>query len=473
MAKHTGFLEFTRKDPPKRPVKERLRDFREVEQGLSLRDLQIQANRCMDCGVPSCHSYGCPVKNRIPDWNDMVYRGQWQKALDLLHSTNNFPEITGRICPAPCEASCTLSINQPAVTIRHIELQIIEKGFENGWVHPEPASLKKSKRVAVIGSGPAGLAAAQQLARKGYEAVVFEKSNRIGGLLRYGIPDFKLEKRILDRRIEQMQIEGVKFETEVDAGRDLSPRFMQRSFDAILMTAGATVPRDLKIPGRELNGIHFAMTYLTQQNQLVANDKIPADERIDAQGKDVVVIGGGDTGADCVGTANRQGATSVTQIELLPKPPAERSPDNPWPTWPVILRTSSSHEEGCERLWSINTQKFLGERWVEKLVCSKLKWSEPDREGRRTFKEVKNSEFQINAELVLLAAGFVHVEHGPIVKDFNLKLDNRGNIVVNDQFMTSHEGFFAAGDSVMGASLVVRAIDQGRLAAEGIDRYLS
>ncbi|MFC1570118.1 glutamate synthase subunit beta [bacterium] len=473
MTKHTGFLNYQRIDPPKRPVDQRIMDYQEVEQKLSLVDLQKQANRCMDCGVPSCHTYGCPVKNRIPDWNDMVYRGQWKKALDYLHSTNNFPEVTGRICPAPCESACTLSINQPAVTIRHIELQIVEKGFEMGWIAPEPAPIKKEQRVAVVGSGPAGLAAAQQLARKGYDVVVFEKSNRIGGLLRYGIPDFKMEKRILDRRIEQMQAEGVKFETEVDAGRDLSPRFMKRSFDAILITAGATIPRDLKIPGRDLNGIYFAMEYLTQQNQLLAGDKISASNRIDAQGKDVVVIGGGDTGADCVGTANRQGATSITQIELLPKPPKSRSLDNPWPIWPIILRTSSSHEEGCERMWSINTKEFLGDRWVEKMACQKLEWSKPDADGKQTFKEISGSEFTLNAELILIAAGFTHAEHGPIVKDFNLKLDTRGNVVVNNEYMTSCEGVFSAGDSVMGASLVVRAIDQGRMAAEGIDRYLS
>ncbi|MBN2103712.1 glutamate synthase subunit beta [bacterium] len=473
MAKHTGFLEYNRMDPPKRPVQERIKDYREVEQVLSLEDLQRQANRCMDCGVPSCHTYGCPLNNRIPDWNDMVYRGQWKKALDLLHSTNNFPEITGRICPAPCEAACTLSINQPAVTIRHIERQIIEKGFEMGWIHPESAPDRRNQRVAVIGSGPAGLAAAQQLARKGYEAVVFEKSDRIGGLLRYGIPDFKMEKWVLDRRIQQMEAEGVEFETEVDAGRDLSPRFMKRSFNAILVTAGATVPRDLKIPGRELNGIVFAMEYLTQQNQVLANEKISPDDVIDAQGKSVVVIGGGDTGADCVGTAKRQGAASVTQIELMPRPPDQRSVENPWPTWPKIIRTSSSHEEGCKRLWSIQTQKFIGERWIEKLACIKLEWSEADAQGGLSFQEISGSEFTLEADLVLLAAGFMHVEHGPIVKDFNLKLDQRGNIIVNDQFMTSTEGVFAAGDSVTGASLVVRAIDQGRKAAEGINQYLS
>jgi glutamate synthase (NADPH/NADH) small chain len=473
MAKHTGFMEYKRKDPPKRPVRERVKDYREVELTLSIEDLQEQAARCMDCGVPSCHTYGCPVKNRIPDWNDMVYRGKWEKALDLLHATNNFPEITGRICPAPCEPACTLSINQPAVTIRHIELQIVEKGFEMGWIRPEPAQIKKNKRIGIVGSGPAGLAAAQQLARRGYLVVVYEKADRVGGLLRYGIPDFKLEKQVLDRRIDQLIAEGVQFETEVDAGRDISPRFMRRTFDAILITAGATIPRDLKIPGRDLKGIHFAMDYLTQQNRCVAGDQIPASDRIDAQGKSVVVIGGGDTGSDCVGTANRQGATMVTQIELLPKPPVNRSPNNPWPTWPVILQKSSSHEEGCEQMWSINTRKFLGDQWVEELDCIRLEWSEPDAEGTRSFKEIQGSEFTLNAELVILAAGFVHVEHGSLVKEFNLKLDNLGNILVNDEFMTSTDGVFAAGDTTMGASLIVRAIDQGRLAAEGIDRFLS
>jgi len=473
MGKHTGFLEYTREDAPKRTAKERIHDFKEFEELLPMDRLRRQAARCMDCGIPHCHAFGCPTQNRIPDWNDLVYRDQWQKALQILHSTDNFPEFTGRVCPSPCEAACTLSINQPAVTIRQIELQIIERGWREGWVKPETAPFKTDKKIAIIGSGPSGLAAAQQLARKGHEVVVFERADRVGGLLRYGIPDFKLEKWVIDRRLEQMKQEGVNFETEVDVGVDISPRYLQRSFDAIVITAGATQPRDLKVPGRELQGIHFAMDFLTQQNRRNAGESIPDDEAILATNKRVVVIGGGDTGSDCVGTSNRQGAATVTQIELLPKPPATRQPDNPWPTWPNVLRTTSSHEEGCAREWSILTKEFVGENGrVTGLKVAKLKWSEPDAAGRRTFEEIPGSEFEIKADLVLLAMGFVHVEHGPLVQKFGFNLDERGNIIVDANYMTSVPGVFAAGDSVMGASLVVRAIHQGRQMAAGVDRYL-
>ncbi len=473
MGKPRGFLEFDRKDPGKRPVAARLRDYAEIEERLSPEELQAQAARCMDCGVPFCHTFGCPVASRAPDFNDAIYRGQWRRALDLLHQNNNFPEITGRICPALCEAACTLSLQQAPVTIRHIELQIVERGWAEGWIEPEPAPVQSGRRVAVVGSGPSGLAAAQQLARAGHAVTVFEKADRIGGVLRYGIPDFKLEKWVLDRRLEQMRAEGVEFETSVEAGVDLSARYLRRTFDAILIAAGAREPRDLDAPGRELSGIHFALDYLTQQNRRNAGDVVPDDIAISAAGKHVVVIGGGDTGSDCVGTANRQGAASVTQIELLPRPPDERPPDNPWPTWPFICRTSTSHEEGCERIWSVLTKECLGEDGrVRALRCVRLEWSEPDETGRRSFSEIEGSEFELKADLVLLAMGFLRVEHGKLVQDLNLETDARGSLKVDPRFMTSCEGVFAAGDAVQGASLVVRAIQMGRLAAAEVDAYL-
>jgi NAD(P)H-dependent glutamate synthase small subunit len=377
------------------------------------------------------------------------------------------------LCPAPCEPACTLAINLPAVAIKQIELQIVERGWSEGWIVPEPAPFKTGKRVAVVGSGPAGLAAAQQLARMGHDVVVYEKSQKAGGLLRYGIPDYKLEKWVIDRRLEQMRAEGVVFETGVNAGTDISVRYLRRTFDALLLTTGATVPRDLPVPGRELRGVHFAMEFLTQQNQRNGEEAI-AGEAITAAGKHVVVIGGGDTGSDCIGTSRRQGAKSIHQIEILPKPPEDRVPTNPWPTWPNVLRTSSAQEEGCERSWSVSTKEFAGDGGrVRKLRCAHLDWSEPDAAGRRAFKEVPGSEFDLQADLVLLAMGFVHVEHGPLVQDLSLERDARGNLRVDAGSMTSTDGVFAAGDSMLGASLVVRAIDAGRQAAEGIGRYLS
>jgi len=473
VGKPTGFVEHPRQDPSQRPVAERIEDYREIEQPLPLDQAEIQAGRCMDCGIPYCHAFGCPLANRIPEFSDMVFRKKWRRALDLLHSTNNFPEITGRVCPALCETACSLSINSKPVSVRHLELQIVERGWQEGWIQPQVAQEKTGRSVAIIGSGPAGLAAAQQLARRGHNVVVFEKAAAPGGILRYGIPDFKLDKRILDRRLGQVRAEGVQFETGVEIGADVSVRYLLKKFDAVCITTGAREPRDLKIPGRGLEGIHFALEYLTQQNRRNAGEAIPFDQEILARNKDVVVLGGGDTGSDCIGTARRQGARSVTQIELLPEPPAERPPEAPWPTWPAILRSSTSHEEGCERLWGIQTKEFLGRGIrVRGMRCVRLARSEPDASGRRTFNEIPGSEFERKADLVLLALGFVHVEHGPIVSELDLRTDDRGNLVVGADYMTTAPGVFAAGDSVLGASLVVRAIHLGRQMAAAVDKHL-
>jgi NAD(P)H-dependent glutamate synthase small subunit len=473
MGKSTGFLEYEREDAPKRPVAERVGDFREIEQLLPEERLRTQAARCMDCGVPYCHAYGCPLGNRVPDWNDMVFRGQWRRALDLLHATNNLPEVTGRICPAPCEASCTLGINAPPVSIRQIELQIVERGWREGWIRPQPAPRASGKRVCVVGSGPAGLAAAQQLARAGHAVVVYERADRVGGILRYGIPDFKLEKWVLDRRIEQLLAEGVVFETRVDAGRDVSVNYLRRTFDAVVVAAGSRVPRDVQVPGRELAGVHPAMDYLTQSNRRVAGDALPPGTEISAAGRSVVVVGGGDTGADCVGTARRQGARDITQIEILPEPPRTRAATNPWPSWPLVLRTGTSHDEGCTRLWGILTKEIAGsDDRVAALRCAKVAWSEPDASGRRSFKELPGSAFELRAELVVFALGFVHTEHSQLVTDFGLELNPGACLLTDDNLMTSAPGVFAAGDCVMGARLVVTAIDQGRRAAAAADAYL-
>lgn len=473
MGKPTGFLEYQRLNPVKKPAKERLQNYSEFEEPLPKNRITEQASRCIDCGVPYCHSYGCPVGNRIPDWNDMVYKNQWQRALELLHSTINFPEFTGRVCPAPCEHACTLSINNAPVTIKQIELQIVERGWKEGWIKPQLSEIKTGKKIAVIGSGPSGLTAAQQLARKGHQVTVFEKSDRIGGILRYGIPDFKLEKWVIDRRLEQLKAEGIVFETSVNVGVDISAKYLKRTYDAVVIAAGATIPRDLNIPGRNYKGIHFAMDYLTQQNRINAGDVIPESDRISAFGKDVLVIGGGDTGSDCVGTANRQKAKSVTQVEILPKPPESRELYNPWPTWPLILQKSSSHEEGCERQWNFMAKTFISdENGVSKIKCGRLEWSD-NKTGPRTFREIPDSDFIMDTDLVLLAMGFIHVEHGPLVSDLNIETDTRGNIKVNSNYMSSEPGFFAAGDSVSGASLVVRAFNLGRRVAESVHSYLS
>jgi len=456
------FMRYGRLDPPKRPASERVRDGREFTGSLSDEELRTQAARCMDCGIPFCHQFGCPVKNLIPDWNDSVYRQHGRRALDLLHATNNLPEVTGRICPAPCEPACTLAINQDPVLIKHIELRIVENGWERGWIEPQRPPFRTGKRAAVVGSGPAGLSAAQQLARAGHEVIVFEKAARAGGLLRFGIPDFKLEKWVLDRRLDQMRSEGVIFETDVEAGVDISVRYLRRTFDAVLIAIGAGVPRDLRIPGRELSGIHFAMDYLTQQNRRTAGERIPAEQEITAEGKNVVVIGGGDTGSDCIGTARRQGARRVVQLEILPAPPRERPAGNPWPTWPRTYSTTSSQEEGCTRMYGVATEAFLGEAGsVRSLRCV------------RSGPGDQEPAFEVSAELVLLAMGFLHPEDGPLSRDYALRRDERGNLCVDARFMTAGEGVFSSGDSVMGASLVVRAIDQGRRAAACMHRYLT
>ncbi len=474
MGEPTGFLQHVRQDPPKRPVEERVGDWREIARPLAPDHLKTQAARCMDCGIPFCHAFGCPVANRVPEFNDLVYRGHWRAALEVLHETNNFPEITGRVCPAPCEAACTLAINAEPVTIRQIELQLVERGWREGWITPEPPAERTGRRVAVIGSGPAGLAAAQALARAGHEVVVFEKADRVGGILRYGIPDFKLEKWVLDRRLEQMRAEGVAFETGVTVGVDISYKYLRQKFGAVVLAIGAEVPRDLKVPGRGYEGIHVAMDYLIQQNRRNAGDTVPHDEAIVARGKDVVVIGGGDTGSDCVGTARRQGARSITQIELLPEPPTDRTPANPWPTWPQTLRASTSHEEGCTRLWSVLTKAFLGTGVrVRGLRAVQIAWSEPEGGSRPTFEEVPGSEFERPAQLVLLAMGFVHAEPGPLVADAGLALDGRGNLKVDARYATSEPGVFACADCTTGASLVVRAITHGRQAARAVDDWLA
>lgn len=474
MAKPTGFIEYSRQPMPKRPVEVRVHDFEHVEQRLPLDQLELQAARCMDCGIPYCHAFGCPISNRIPDFNDMVYRKQWRKALDILHSTNNFPEFTGRVCPAMCEAACTLSLDGQPVTIRQLELEIVERGWEEGWIRPQPPVRTTGLKVAVVGSGPAGLAAAQQLARAGHEVVVFEKAGRIGGIMRYGIPDFKLEKHLIDRRMDQMRAEGVVFETAVDVGRDISARYMKRMFDATVITVGCRKPRDLVVPGRALEGVHFAMDFLTQQNMRVAGDVIADEDEMTAEGKRVVVIGGGDTGADCVGTSIRQGAVDVVQIELLDEPPAERGPDNPWPTWPLVLRTSSSHEEGCERQWSILTKEFAGrDGSVHALRCVNIEWADPDSSGRRSYSEIRDSEFDIPADLVLLALGFTETDCSSLAEDFGAELNERGTFAVDGNDMTTAPGVFAAGDCVSGPWLVVRAIEAGRRTADDANRYLT
>jgi glutamate synthase (NADPH/NADH) small chain len=470
MGEVKGFLKYKRQPVGHRPVAERVGDFNEIDLPLGPEAIRRQAARCMDCGIPFCHGSGCPVSNRIPDFNDLVYRGHWEQACHLLHATNNFPEFTGRVCPAPCETACTLAISDEPVLIRHIEQQIVERGFEEGWVRPLPALEKTGKRIAVVGSGPAGLAAAQQLVRAGHAVTVFEKNEKAGGMLRYGIPDFKLGKHIIDRRLEQLMAEGVDFQTSVDVGHDISAHYLRKMFDAMCLTMGAGQPRDLMVPGRGYDNVIYAMEYLTAQNKLCAQEPLESGGLVSARDKVVVVIGGGDTGSDCVGTARRQGARQIYQLEILPKPPEQRPPDTPWPTWPRIMRTSSSQEEGCERLWSVMTKRLTGtDVRVSQLHGCQVEWVK-GREGWEV-NEMPSTEFTLEADLVLLALGFLHVAHEGLIQDLDLQLDAKGNVMANG-FQTSEPWVFAAGDTVSGASLVVRAIDSGRQAAAAIDRWL-
>ncbi len=470
MGKPTGFLEITRQEHGYKPVAERIAHFRDFVAHSPEPVIRDQAARCMDCGIPYCHR-GCPVHNIIPDWNDLVYRGHWQEALEVLHSTNNFPEFTGRICPAPCEASCTLNFNSQPVTIKDIECAIIDKGWEEGWVKPQIAAHRSGKQVAIVGSGPSGLACAQQLARAGHTVVVFEKNPRIGGLLRYGIPDFKLEASLIDRRLAQLRAEGVEFRPNSYVGVDIPARTLLAEFDAVVLTGGAEQPRDLPAPGRDLDGIHFAMDFLTQQNRRIAGQKINGPDIL-ATGKDVVVIGGGDTGSDCVGTSIRQGARSVTQLEIMPKPPLHENKLLTWPDWPLKLRTSTSHEEGCERDWAVATKKFLGENGkVTGIQIVRLEWQ--DKNGRQVMAETPGSEFDIRADLVLLAMGFLHPVQEGMLQELGVNLDERGNVAAStDDYQSSVNKIFAAGDIRRGQSLVVWAIREGRQCARAVDEYL-
>lgn len=472
MGKITGFLEIERELPARRPVDERLRDWRELEGKHPEDKLQQQAARCMDCGIPFCHK-GCPLGNIIPDWNDLVYRGRWKDAIDRLHATNNFPDFTGRICPAPCEEACVLNINNDPVTIKQIEKQIIDHAYKAGWLVPHVPPRRTGKKVGIVGSGPAGMACAQQLARAGHWVTLFERADRIGGLLRYGIPDFKMEKHYIDRRMEQMAAEGVTFRPNTEVGVNYPVDALRKEFDAIVLAGGATWARDLPVPGRELRGIHFAMEFLPQQNKLVAGEAVA--NQITAKGKRVLILGGGDTGSDCLGTSNRQGCTSVHQFELLPQPPDTRTEDvAPWPYWPMILRSSSSHEEGVVRDWSINTKRFSGDEHgnVKKLHAVRLEWVTGDN-GRPTMREIAGSEFEMDVDLVLLALGFLGPERGALLTDLGVELNERGNVAVNGDWMASVPGVFACGDMRRGQSLVVWAIWEGRECARGVDRFLS
>lgn len=470
MGQVDGFMKHNRENPPSRDPRERVKDYKEVYTPLDKDKVKNNAARCMDCGVPFCHS-GCPLGNNIPDFNDAVFHGRWEEAIQILSSTNNFPEFTGRICPAPCEASCVLSINNDPVTIEYIEKTIAETGFEKGYIKATPPSGRTGKRVAVVGSGPAGLAAAAQLNKAGHWVTVFERSDRIGGLLRYGIPDFKLEKHVVERRIRLLEQEGIIFRTNAHVGVNISAQHLQKEFDAVVICGGASAPRDLQIPGRNLKGVHFAMDFLPQQNKRVAGDRIFSGDIL-ATGKNVLVIGGGDTGSDCVGTSNRQGARTVTQIELLGKPPLTRSEENPWPLWPMVLMTSSSHEEGVKREWAILTKEFLGDNngRLTGLKVVDIKWG-LNGKGKMGFEEIAGSERVIPCELALLAIGFTGAEKGGMVEELDLELDERTNIKTAN-YMTSQAGIFAAGDIRRGQSLVVWAIAEGREAARAVDTWL-
>jgi glutamate synthase (NADPH) small chain len=472
MGKATGFIEFGRTKQPSRPVTERIGDYRHVYKAYPVEDLTRQAARCMDCGIPFCHQ-GCPLGNLVPDWNDLVYKNNWRAAIERLHQTNNFPEFTGLLCPAPCEGSCVLGINQDPVTIKSIELSIVDRAFDEGWIVPEPPVTRTWKKVAVIGSGPAGLAAAAQLNRAGHTVTVFEKSDRVGGLLRYGIPEFKMEKRVLDRRLDLMRAEGVVFRPGMNVGEDVTAADLRRDFDAILLAGGAGNPRDLTVPGRDLKGVHFAMEFLTQQNQRCQGDDANLMEPITAAGKHVVIIGGGDTGADCLGTVHRQGALSVSQLELLPAPPSQRADDNPWPLWPNIFRTSSAHEEGGDRVYAVATTELTGDASGHVRTLRGHQVSRVVTNGRASFEPLPDSAFDMQADLVLLAMGFVGPEKSRLLTDLDVRMNGRGTVGRDARWMTNVPGVFAAGDMQRGQSLIVWAIDDGRRAAAAIDSYLT
>jgi len=471
MGKPTGFMEISRQDRRYTLVADRVQNYQEFVIPLSEDELGRQGARCMDCGIPYCHN-GCPVNNIIPDWNDLVYQGLWQEAIEVLHSTNNFPEFTGRICPAPCEAACTLNLTDEPVTIKSIECSIVDKAWQMGWIQPQIANHKTGKRIAVVGSGPAGMATAQQLARAGHDVVVFEKNDRIGGLLRYGIPDFKMEKHHIDRRIAQMQAEGVVFRPNWHIGKDIPTQQLLADFDAVVLAGGSEHPRDLTVPGRELDGVHYAMDFLPQQNKRVAGDNLPDDISLLATGKDVIVIGGGDTGSDCIGTSIRHGADSITQLEIMPKPPEKENKSLTWPNWPNKLRTSSSHEEGCERMWSVDTVSLEGQNGkVTQINCVKVEWKQEG--GRWNMSRIPGSEFSLKADLVLLAMGFVHPVREGLLEDLGVDMDERRNVKANTvDYRTSVDKVFTAGDMRRGQSLVVWAIREGRQCARAVDEYL-
>jgi glutamate synthase (NADPH/NADH) small chain len=476
MGKPTGFMEYKRVERSYAPAGDRVQHYREFVIPLQDNEISLQGARCMDCGIPFCHQ-GCPVNNIIPDWNDLVYQGNWKEALNILHSTNNFPEFTGRICPAPCEAACTLNIDDNPVTIKTIECAIVDKGWEEGWIKPRIAEHKTGKRVAVVGSGPAGMACAQQLARAGHDVSVFEKSDRVGGLLRYGIPDFKMEKQVIDRRMAQMQAEGVSFHTETHIGETTPVKELLEQFDAISLTGGSEHNRDLEVPGRELDGVHFAMTFLPQQNKRNAGDTIDPAISLSAKDQHVVVIGGGDTGSDCIGTSFRQGAVSVTQLEIMPQPPEKENKGLTWPDWPNKMRTSSSQDEGAVREWSVATKSIEGENGkVSAINCVRLNWKQDDK-GQWQMEEIAGSEFQLKADLVLLAMGFIHPVHEGMLNELGVELDPRGNVLGSTEgesaYKTSLEKVFSAGDMRRGQSLVVWAIREGRQCARAIDEFIT
>jgi len=474
VGKVTGFMEAGRRTPARRDKVERISDWQEIYLEWSDSDSRRQASRCMDCGVPFCNN-GCPLGNLIPEFNDFVYHGAWQEAIQRLHATNNFPEFTGRVCPAPCEASCTLSINSDPVTIEMIEKTIVERGWEEGWIKPEPAENKTGKKVAVVGSGPSGLAAAQQLARAGHSVTVFERNEYIGGLLAIGIPEFKLEKRVVDRRVDQMKKEGVEFKVSTNVGIDITHEELLENFDAVCLAGGSTVPRDLPVEGRELNGVHFAMDFLGQQNRRLKGQEFSPEETIDVKGKNVVIIGGGDTGADCLGTSHRQGAANIVQMEIMPRPPEERITTNPWPQWPTIFRTSSAHEEGGDRDFNVLTKRFVddGNGNVKRLECARVEWVKDEETDRFNMNEIPGSEFTLEADAVFLAMGFLHPQHEGLLDALGVEYDARGNVAADGSMKTNLDKVFACGDMQRGQSLVVHAIASGRRTARMIDIFLT